>query len=58
VTAPLLLKRTEAARYLGVHPKTFDRMRAAGAIKPVDIPGTSRPLYSREQLEQLARNEQ
>ena len=50
---PLLLNRTQAARYLGVEPKTFDRLRKAGTVKGVFLDGMSREMYSTERLKKI-----
>lgn len=36
-----LLDKKEAAKLLGVSPRTIDRMRAVGALKAVKLPTTN-----------------
>jgi len=55
---PRLLRRTEAAGYLGLSPSAFDLLRHRGEITAVPVPsdrspdGWSRtPLFDREDLD-------
>ena len=51
---PGLMKREEAAEYLGVSPETVSREKAAGRIKSVLLRGLVR--YSREALDAYIRD--
>lgn len=51
---PGLMKREEAAEYLGVSPETVSREKAAGKIKSVLLRGLVR--YSREALDAYIRD--
>ena len=53
MTTPLLMNRTQAARYLGVAPKTLDRLRKAGTVKGVFLDGMSREMYSTDALKRI-----
>lgn len=48
-----LLNREAAARWLGLHPRTLDRLRDGGKVRTVRI--GRRSLYRREALEAFAR---
>jgi hypothetical protein len=57
---PRLLRRTEAARFLGLSPAALDLLRARGDIVPVPVPSLRRvgmllrvPLYDVEDLHAL-----
>lgn len=43
--SPRGLLRTEAARYVGVSPRTFDALVAKGEFKPIPVPGHRRSIY-------------
>jgi len=56
--SPRLLRRAQAATYLGISPAQLDLLRARGEIRPVPVPsdrspnGQSRiPLYDRLDLD-------
>jgi excisionase family DNA binding protein len=48
-----LLNKAEAARFLGVSPRTLDRERAVGRIRHVRVRGQIR--FRQEQLEDYVR---
>ena len=50
----LLYSGAQSAMMLNVSFQTFWRMKRAGAIKPVVLPGMGRPRYRRADLERLA----
>ncbi len=46
------MRRTQAAQYCGLSIRTFDRLTAAGKIKPRSVGGTGRTiLYLRSELD-------
>ncbi len=49
---PAAMRRIQAAQYCGLSGRTFDRLTAAGTIKPRSVGGTGRTiLYLRSELD-------
>ncbi len=52
---PLTMRRAEVAQTLGVDLKTVSQWVARGIIPPPTVPAPGCPLWSREQIEAVAR---
>ena len=50
---PALLRREDAAEYLGVSPRTLDELQQQARVIPVDLDGMKR--FRREDLDEFAR---
>jgi hypothetical protein len=48
-----LLGRDETARYLGMTPRSVDRLVGKGVLMPVKLPGLHRILFDKTYLDRL-----
>ena len=48
-----LLGRQAAADYLGINPRTLERLVSSGRLAPVRLPGVRRTLFERADLDRL-----